>query len=112
MRRLAALLRVLRAGEELAHVETWKVRQNAINALFALLGALAVLLPVLGVRLEVSDEDLLAIAGGIAAVGGVLNAWLTTATTRRIGLGVCPGADAAAQSPEPQPEAPPARLDP
>lgn len=112
MKRLAALLHVLRAGEELAHVETWKVRQNAINALFALLGAATVLLPVLGVQLEVSDEDLLAIAGGIAAVGGVLNAWLTTATTRRIGVGVRPGSDAAAGPADAQPEAPPARLDP
>jgi hypothetical protein len=110
MNRLAALFRALRAGEELAHTETWKHRQNAINALLALLGALVVWLPVLGVRLEVPHEDLLAIAGGVAAVGGLLNTYFTTATTRRIGVRARAGS--AARRADRQPEARAARIDP
>ncbi len=79
--RIAALWAVLRRGRELAGAETWKSRQAAASALTAILGALAPFLPI-----EVSNEDLLAIAGGVAAVGGLLNAYLVLATSRRVGV--------------------------
>lgn len=81
MGKIAAALAALRYGSSLTDVEVWKHRQNLLNALLGLLGAAAVFLPV-----EVTHEDLAAIAGGIAAIAGVLNAYLTTATSARVGL--------------------------
>ena len=79
--KIRAAITVLRHGEELTHAETWKNRQNSINLLVALLGAAAVFSPV-----EISAEDISAIAGGIAAVVGLFNAYTTTATSKRIGV--------------------------
>lgn len=79
--RLSSVFVVLRHGSEIADPAIWKNRQAAASALAAILGALAPFLPI-----EVSNEDLLAIAGGIAAVGGLLNAYFVLATSRRVGL--------------------------
>lgn len=79
--RVAAIWAVLMRGRELAGADAWKNRQAAASALAAILGALAPFLPI-----EVSNDDLLAIAGGVAAVGGMLNAYFVLATSRRVGL--------------------------
>lgn len=79
--RVAAMWAVLMRGRELAGADAWKNRQAAASALAAILGALAPFLPI-----EVSNDDLLAIAGGVAAVGGLLNAYFVLATSRRVGL--------------------------
>ena len=81
MTRLVAFLAALRYGSSLTDPAIWKQRQNLMNALIGLLGAVVVFLPV-----EVSSEDLTAIAGGIAVLGGLLNAYLTTATTDKLGI--------------------------
>lgn len=87
MEKIGAFFSVLRNGSMLTDPATWKVRQNLINALVGTIGAAAVLLPMFGVKLEVSGDDALAIAGGIAAVAGLfINPYLTTATTDKIGL--------------------------
>ena len=81
MTKLAAALAALRYGSSLTDPAIWKHRQNTLNALIGFLGAAVVFLP-----LEVSSEDLAAIAGGIAVFGGLLNTYLTTATTDKIGV--------------------------
>lgn len=81
MSKLLAALAALRYGSSLTDPAVWKQRQNRLNALIGLLGAVAVFLPV-----EMSHEDMLAIAGGVAAAVGVLNAYLTTATSDKVGL--------------------------
>lgn len=81
MNKIGALWRALQAGEKLSNSATWKNRQTAINALLAVLGCIALFLPI-----EVSHEDLQLIAGGIGAVGGLFNAWATTSTSRTVGL--------------------------
>jgi len=79
--KLKLLFVVLHQGEELANAGTWKNRQAAASALVVILGAIVPVLPI-----TISQDDLLAIAGGIAAVGGVLNAFLTLGTSSRVGL--------------------------
>lgn len=81
MDKLLAALAVLRYGSALTDPEIWKKRQLAANALIGLLAAIAPFLPV-----ELSHEDQRAIAGGIAAVGVVLNIYLTAATSKKVGL--------------------------
>lgn len=81
MGKMMAALAALRYGSSLTDPTIWKQRQNRLNAIIGLLGAVAAFLPV-----EMSHEDMLAIAGGVAAVGGLLNAYLTTATSDKVGL--------------------------
>lgn len=90
--KIRAAITALNRGEELTHAELWKDRQTAVNTLVALLGALAVFLP----PGTLSHDDVLALAGGAAALGGLFNAYLTNATSARVGLPAEPGDDPAA----------------
>lgn len=78
--------KALKAGEELTNAESWKNRQATGSAVAAILGLVVVLLPHIGVKIDLSVEDITAIAGGIAAVLGVCSTFLTTATSKRVGL--------------------------
>ena len=80
--KLRAAITVLNKGEELSNAAVWKDRQNLINSLVALFSAVAVLLPKFGI----SADDMLTVSGGIAIVAGMLNGYLTTATSARVGL--------------------------
>lgn len=107
MNKLLAALAALRHGSSLSDPAVWKNRQNRLNALIGLVGALVVFLPLLGVKVEVSHEDVLRIAGGIAALVGLfVNPYLTTATSDKVGLpaGTPPadglGADAGSDGPD------------
>ena len=81
MGKLAAVLAALRYGSSLSDPAVWKRRQNLTNALVGLLGAITLFLPV-----EVTDADIAALAGGLAVAVGLLNAYLTTATSDKVGL--------------------------
>lgn len=83
---LKAAFTVLRKGEELRHAETWKKAQLATGLLAAVLGGIVVILRAFGVDLPVSDLDLATIAAGIVAAVGVFDAYVTPATTRKVGL--------------------------
>lgn len=96
MNKLSAIFAVLRHGSSLTDSATWKVRQNLVNALIGLLGALVVLATLFGVNINVSTEELMAIAGGIASVCGLFNNYITTATTDKIGV---PAVDSATDRP-------------
>ena len=87
---LIDLFRVLRAGEELANAETWKKRQVLVNALTVLLSSSLVVASAYGHTVALDTEGVASIAGAIAALAGVFNAWATVSTTERIGLS--PGA--------------------
>lgn len=81
MSKFLAALAALRYGSSLTDPALWKNRQMLMNALLGLVAAVAPFLPV-----EMSHEDQLAIAGGVAAIGGLLNLYLTAATSEKVGL--------------------------
>lgn len=81
MGKFMAALAALRYGSSLTDPAIWKNRQILMNALLGLLAAVAPFIPV-----EMSDEQRMAIAGGVAAVASVLNAYLTAATSNKVGL--------------------------
>lgn len=83
---LIDLFRVLRAGEELANAETWKRRQVLVNALTVLLSSGLAVAAAYGHALNIDQDGVASIAGAVAAVVGVFNAWATVATTERIGV--------------------------
>lgn len=101
--KVAAVWRVLRAGEKVADPVAWKLGQVAASDLAALLGALVALAGVFGIQIDVSPEQALQIAGGVVALAGVVNKLLTVATTDKIGAALvgarptpCDGVPAAA----------------
>ncbi len=79
---ILALCRALMAGESLADPATWKNRQQVINALLTITGVASPLFPLLGL----SVDDVLAMVTAVAIVGGMVNGYLTVATTDKIGF--------------------------
>ncbi len=84
---MVTLCRALMAGESLANPAIWKNRQQAVNALMLIAGVLSPLFPALGL----SDDDVRVVVTGMAIVGGVINGYLTVATTDKIGFGCSRG---------------------
>ena len=83
---ISELIRALKAGEEVKNAETWKNIQATTSAIIAISGAIFMALGWVGVHLEISPEQLSAIAGGIAGILGVFNTYSTIATSKRVGL--------------------------
>jgi cellobiose-specific phosphotransferase system component IIC len=80
---ILSLCRVLLAGESLADPATWKNRQQRVNALMTLAMVAAPLLPML----RMTADDVLTIVEAVGIVGGLINGYLTVATTDKIGFG-------------------------
>lgn len=78
----------LKAGYALRDSEVWKNRQAAVNAIAAVLSAAMAIAQGLGYGFAVSNETMLAVAGGIWAIVGVFNSWATVATSAKVGLPV------------------------
>ena len=70
---------VLREGQSLTNAASWKNAQTLGN----LLAALVAILGVCGVRLGLSNDDVMLIAGAIAALA---NAYVTVATSTKVGV--------------------------
>jgi len=80
---ILSLCRALRAGESLADPAIWKQRQLRLNALLPIIYLLAHYLPI-----DLSADDVDAVATGIGMIGGALvNGYLIVATTDKIGFG-------------------------
>ena len=76
----------LRAGWILKDPETWKNRQNAVNALTGLIAVVVAIAKGFGYDIPVTDEILGAAAAGVWAIVSMFNVWGTTATTAKVGL--------------------------
>lgn len=81
MNKIAAALAALRYGSSLSDPAAWKERQNTINALAGLIGAALVFFP-----MGLSDEDIRMLATGGAVLLGLVNVYLTTASSDKVGL--------------------------
>lgn len=76
------LCRALLAGESLADPATWKNRQQVINALMTISALISPFLPMLGL----TTDDVLVLVTAAAIIGGLINSYLTVATTEKIGF--------------------------
>lgn len=81
---IGKIFRALKQGESLTHASRWKNVQATTTALTAVLAAVILLVPNLGL----TDADIQALASGIAIIGGVISSYLTYATSRKVGLTV------------------------
>jgi hypothetical protein len=84
--KLSAFWRVFKTGEAVADPVAWKRGQMGASTVAALLAALVVLAKAFGIMVPVTDDQLLSIAGGVVAIGGVLNHLVTAASTDKIDL--------------------------
>ena len=80
------------AGKELANAATWKNTQLVGSKLAILLGALLAIANAFGYFPQVTTQDALTLAGGIAVLVGMLNGTATVVSTTKIGVrGLPPG---------------------
>lgn len=77
---------IFRAGQSV--VDAWKVKNYQLlgSYLGAFLGLIVALGKIYGYDFHVSDEDLVAIGGGLAAVASLLHGAATVASTDKIGV--------------------------
>lgn len=85
MEKIVALYKVLEAGREVSDPAKWKARQITGNVLAGFLVSAVNLLPLFGVPLPPFVSEAVINAGASVAVT-LWNAYLTAATTRKIGL--------------------------
>lgn len=83
MIKLWAIINALHEGEALKDPHIWKNRQAVVNILVTIAGAVLMFLPE---GLEVSEADIHTIAVGVATLGGLVNSYLTIATSDKVGF--------------------------
>ena len=84
--KIADFIAAFRSGSELANAATWKNRTLAVNAIVALLSALLAIAAAIGYRLDVTREELEALAAGLAALVAIGNSITHIVTSARVGL--------------------------
>lgn len=76
----------MEAGKQVADPTSWKQAQVTVSRIVAILGLIVFGLRINGVELPMTDEQLASVAGGIAAILGVVNEVMTTVSTKKIGV--------------------------
>ncbi len=84
--KIKAALAALRAGEELKDPANWKTQQNRINVITAAIIALVGLAKAFGIEVPLTETDINGTAYTFVVLIGLVNFYLTTATTKKIGF--------------------------
>lgn len=83
---VTSFFQALRAGFELASAETWKDAQQLTNAITALLTSLVSLALLVGIKVPLSEAQLVSLASGVFPVVVLFN-WVASAvSSKRVGL--------------------------
>jgi hypothetical protein len=80
------ILTALQIGKELANKEAWKNAQVIASSVATVVSLGLVSLRSAGVDIPLSDQQVVVISGGIAAVLCIANAILTVATSSSVGI--------------------------
>ena len=83
---ITAILDVLRIGQQLKNPDVWKHGQNLVSLLTTLFGSLVILLHSFGYNITISDADVSTLAGAVAIIVGIINGFITTASSDKIGI--------------------------
>lgn len=86
IREFAAILTLFRQGKELANAAVWKQRTVVANLLVSVMGAALLIARGAGYGIDIDDDTLQALAGGIAAAVAVGNSIMHCITSSRAGL--------------------------
>ena len=82
---LPEAMKALKAGEELKDAKGWKNVQNTANVLGIVLASAAVVLRTWWPEFSLDDDQLIALSAVGANVLFLINGYLTTATTKKLG---------------------------
>ena len=107
---VTSFIQAFRAGCELANAATWKNAQLLGSKLAILLGALLAIANAFGYFPQVTTQDALTVAGGIAVLVGMLNGTATVVSSPKIGLRGLPASGTDTGGGEPVTEPTPARV--
>jgi hypothetical protein len=80
------IIKAMQAGQEITNPETWKNAQTTTNSVAAILSIGITLLRLKGVDLHLTDDSLITMAGGVAAILGVVNGIITTISSKKVGI--------------------------
>ncbi|MGV0961810.1 MAG: hypothetical protein ACOYB1_18450 [Limnohabitans sp.] len=80
------LIKALQAGHELADPAAWKKGQNLMNLTASVITGLVAVLHWKWPELPVTDEQIIDIASVAAGILAVINGYLTTATSKKVGV--------------------------
>ena len=83
---ISEIIKALKLGEEVSNPETWKNRQVTTSVIVSLLGLVIGVMKMKGINLDISDADIVMIAGGIATVLGILNSLAVFASSKKVGF--------------------------
>ena len=86
---LALLLKIspaLEAGQSLENAKCWSNVAQASHAVVAIFGFILVAAKAAGFNLPISDDQLAALAGAVAGIGGTVAAYFHVATTPDKGI--------------------------
>lgn len=86
LRTIPAVLAALKAGQELRDPAKWKQGQNLLNACALVITGIVAVLRWQMPDFPISDAQIVELASIAAAVLAFLNGYLTTASTKKIGV--------------------------
>lgn len=86
IKEFSAFLTLFRQGKELTNAGVWKHRAVAANLLVSVLGAVLLIAKGAGYGIEVDDETLQTLAGGIAAAVCLGNSIMHVISSSKAGL--------------------------
>ena len=87
LKAIPAILKALRAGEELKDPTKWKHVQNTSNTVGIILACGVIVVRYQWPEFMLDDEQIIALSAVVANILFVVNRYLTTATSKKIGLG-------------------------
>jgi len=80
------MIKALNAGNELVNSAIWKDRQTTLNLCTAVLTGIVVGLRFFWPGFPISDAQLIDYAAIISTILGLINSYLTNATSKKVGL--------------------------
>jgi len=96
---VAPVVKVMQKGQMVAQPGAWKNRTIVTNFVTAALAALIAVAAVFGYDIQIDEQTLQAIGGGIAALISLVNVVVQCATSEDIGFGSAPAAPVVEPSP-------------
>ncbi len=83
---MLSLIKALKAGHELSNPAIWKKGQNLTNSVAAVIAGLIAVFKIFGIEIPVTDEQMVEIASIIAAILALINGYITTASSKKVGV--------------------------
>ena len=83
---IVKIFQALQAGQELRNPAAWKKGQNLINLCALVITGIVAVLRVQFPDLPMTDDQIVEIASILAGLLAVINGYITTATSKKIGV--------------------------